>query len=66
VYWVHIEFVYGRLHILPRQGVGIPFATLGLLLITASMLLLAFLKQQWDRKSRERARLRVHPAGASA
>ena len=66
VYWVHIEFVYGRLHVLPRQAVGIGGATLGLLGITSAMVLLALAKQQWDRKSREKARLRAQPAGASA
>ena len=30
VYWVHIEFVYGRLSILPKHGVGIRTASLGL------------------------------------
>jgi uncharacterized membrane protein len=66
VYWVHIEFVYGRLHILPRNGVGIGIASLGLLGITLAMVLLASIKQQWDRKTREKNRLLVYPAGASA
>jgi len=47
VYWVHIEFVYGRLHILPRRGLGIAGASLGLLTITLSMLLLAYLRSKW-------------------
>ena len=41
VYWVHIEFVYGGLSILPKRGVGIATATLGLLAIFIAMTLLA-------------------------
>jgi len=47
VYWVHIEFVYGRLHVLPRRGMGIVGASLGLLGITVAMLLLAYLRGKW-------------------
>jgi len=38
VYWVHIEFVYGRLSILPKGRSGIAAATAGLCLIFAAML----------------------------
>ena len=48
VYWVHLEFVYGRLHILPRHALGIPGASLGLLAITSAMLLLAYLRAKWS------------------
>jgi uncharacterized membrane protein len=41
VYWVHIEFVYGRFSILPKRSVSIPVATLGLLGIFLAMLLLS-------------------------
>lgn len=41
VYWVHIEFVYGRFSILQKNMETIPMATLGLLIITASMVLLS-------------------------
>lgn len=41
VYWVHIEFVYGGLSILPKRGVGIETATIGLAVIFVSMTLLA-------------------------
>jgi uncharacterized membrane protein len=41
VYWVHIEFVYGRFSILPKHAVGIRTASLGLLTIFLSMLLLS-------------------------
>lgn len=41
VYWVHFEFVYGGLSILPKRGVDIATATLGLLVIFTAMTLLA-------------------------
>src|SRR5258708_34167398 len=44
VYWVHIDFVYGRASILPKHCVGIWTASLGLLTIFLAMLLLAFLR----------------------
>jgi uncharacterized membrane protein len=44
VYWVHLEFVYGRASILPKHSVGIRAASLGLLTISLAMLLLAFLR----------------------
>ena len=44
VYWVHIEFVYGRFSILPKHSVGFRTASLGLLTIFLAMLLLAFLR----------------------
>jgi len=44
VYWVHIEFVYGRVSILPKHAVGIGTASLGLLVITLAMLALAYVR----------------------
>jgi hypothetical protein len=44
VYWVHIEFVYGRLSILPKRAVDIPAASLGLLTVFISMVLLSVLR----------------------
>ncbi len=41
VYWVHIEFVYGRFSILPKRMMSIRAATLGLLAIFLAMLLLS-------------------------
>jgi uncharacterized membrane protein len=41
VYWVHIEFVYGRLSIVPKHAVGIRTASVGLLAIFLAMLLLS-------------------------
>jgi uncharacterized membrane protein len=41
VYWVHIEFVYGRFSILTKSGRGIFGATVGLLIIFIAMTALA-------------------------
>jgi hypothetical protein len=50
VYWVHIEFVYGRLSILPKRQCGIGKATAGLLVIFAAMLGLSVLRTKWKEK----------------
>jgi uncharacterized membrane protein len=44
VYWVHIEFVYGRVSILPKHRMGIGGATGGLVVITLAMLGLAYVR----------------------
>jgi uncharacterized membrane protein len=44
VYWVHIEFVYGRLSILPKHAMTISGASVGLLTISLAMLLLAYVR----------------------
>jgi hypothetical protein len=44
VYWVHIEFVYGRFTILPRRSEGVAGASLGLLTISLAMLALSLLR----------------------
>ena len=44
VYWVHIEFVYGRVSILPKHAVGIRTASFGLLTVFLVMLLLSVLR----------------------
>ena len=44
VYWVHIEFVYGRFSILPKGQCGILKASLGLLTIFLAMLLLSLIR----------------------
>jgi len=51
VYWVHIEFVYGRFSILPKRSVGIGRASLGLLTITLMMLALSLLRTRVDWKA---------------
>lgn len=47
VYWVHIEFVYGRFSILPKRVQNISMASLGLLTIFLAMLLLSVLRTRW-------------------
>jgi hypothetical protein len=44
VYWVHIEFVYGRVSILPKHKMTIGGASVGLLVISLSMLALAYIR----------------------
>jgi uncharacterized membrane protein len=53
VYWVHIEFVYGRVSILPKHSEGIAGASAGLLAITLAMLALAYVRthfKEWTKK----------------
>jgi fucose 4-O-acetylase-like acetyltransferase len=53
VYWVHIEFVYGRFSILPKGQCSIAKATAGLIVIFAAMLALSLLRTRWKgRKAR--------------
>ena len=53
VYWVHIEFVYGRFTILTKQAQSIWTATLGLLVIFAGMLLLSIARTKAKGHGRE-------------
>ena len=48
VYWVHIEFVYGRVSILPKRAEGIAGASAGLLIIFLAMLGLAYIRTHWN------------------
>jgi uncharacterized membrane protein len=50
VYWVHIEFVYGRLSILPKGKCGVELATAGLAVIFVAMLGLSVAWTQWKSK----------------
>jgi len=53
VYWAHVEFVYGRFSILPRASEGIGMATLGFLIITTAMVLLAVARASWKKRGPE-------------
>ena len=53
VYWVHIEFVYGRFSILPKRAQDIRTASIGLLVIFLAMLLLSFLRTRWKGRGGE-------------
>jgi uncharacterized membrane protein len=50
VYWVHIEFVYGRFSILPKRRCGALKATAGLMTIFLAMLALSLLKTRWKKR----------------
>ncbi len=50
VYWVHIEFVYGRFSILPKRQMSIPAATLGLLTIFSAMVTLSLIRTRWKKR----------------
>lgn len=60
VYWVHIEFVYGRFCILKRQGMGIFGATLGLIGIAVAMYLLALFVGRWEADRRAKSKELSH------
>ena len=47
VYWVHIEFVYGRVSILPKRSQSVGGASVGLLIIFLAMLALSRLRTMW-------------------
>jgi hypothetical protein len=53
VYWVHIEFVYGRVSILPKHAVGIWTASFGLLTIFLAMLILAYVRTRMKGRGAE-------------
>jgi len=55
VYWVHIELVYGRFSILHKRAQDIRTASLGLLVIFLSMVLLSVLRTEMKGRS-------THPA----
>ncbi len=64
VYWVHIEFVYGRFSILPKRVQTIAGASRGLLEIFLFMLLLSLVRTRIDWKKIEWKKMirRVQPA----
>jgi uncharacterized membrane protein len=53
VYWVHIEFVYGRFSILPKRAQTIPMATLGLAIIFVAMVLLSLARMRMKGRGAE-------------
>ncbi|MBZ5528752.1 MAG: DUF1624 domain-containing protein [Acidobacteriia bacterium] len=52
VYWVHIEFVYGGMSILPKGKCTIARATAGLAVIFLAMLALSWARTRWSRSKR--------------
>lgn len=65
VYWVHIEFVYGRLSILPKHAVDIRTASYGLLTIFLSMVILSVLRTKLKGRGAEALAWFYRPAKAS-
>ena len=53
VYWVHIEFVYGRFSILTKRAQTIPMATLGLTIIFVAMVLLSLARTRFKGRGAE-------------
>ncbi len=50
VYWVHIEFVYGRISILPKHAQSVFGASVGLMIIFLMMLSLSVARTSWKRR----------------
>lgn len=50
VYWLHIEFVYGRFSILAKRSQSIPMATAGILVIFAAMVAVAAIRNRVKRR----------------
>jgi uncharacterized membrane protein len=68
VYWVHIEFVYGRFSILQKGAQSIAMATFGLLIVTVAMVLLSVARTRWKGNGAEVVawlRRAVQPAARS-
>ena len=66
VYWVHIEFVYGRFSILPKRGCSIPKATIGLFVIFLAMLALSMLRTRYKKGTIKVSQPQAQPASAPA
>jgi len=64
VYWVHIEFVYGRFSLLPKRSESILTASRGLLEIFLFMLILSLVRTRidWKKINWKRMTRRVQPA----
>ncbi len=64
VYWVHIEFVYGRFSILPKRVQTVPGASWGLFEITVFMVILSLVRTRIDWKKIKSKMMirRVQPA----
>ena len=65
VYWVHIEFVYGRFSILPKGHCSLLKATGGLLIIFTAMVALSVLRTRWKKRRATVLRSTQPPAAAT-
>jgi uncharacterized membrane protein len=61
VYWVHIEFVYGRFSILPKRQCSILQASAGLLIIFLAMLVLSLARTWWKNRQAQTQKAAVAP-----
>jgi uncharacterized membrane protein len=59
VYWVHIEFVYGRFSLLPKRAETIPTATRGFIEITLFMLIISLIRTRIDWKKIDWEHLKI-------
>jgi uncharacterized membrane protein len=66
VYWVHIEFVYGRFSILPKGKCSALKATGGLIAIFLAMLLLSLARTNWKKWRAKAARKNLAASAATA
>jgi hypothetical protein len=66
VYWVHIEFVYGRFSILPKGQCSLLKATAGLLIIFVAMVALSVWRTRWKKRRAMVLRTSQAPAAATA
>jgi uncharacterized membrane protein len=66
VYWIHIEFVYGRFSILPKGQCSVARASAGLLTIFLAMLALSLVRTRWNKKPATVSRARSAPVAAPA
>jgi uncharacterized membrane protein len=62
VYWVHLDFVYGRLSILPKRAVDVRTASFGVVTIFFAMLLLSVVRTTLKKAQVENTRLLQSPA----
>jgi uncharacterized membrane protein len=62
VYWVHIEFVYGRFSILPKHKCSVLQASIGLLIIYLAMLALSLLRTNWKNRHAKAQKPAAAPA----
>jgi len=66
VYWVHIEFVYGRFSILPKGQCSALKATAGLLTIILAMVLLSIGRTTWKKRKLKASRRGLAVTAATA
>jgi len=66
VYWLHIEFVYGRFSILAKRAQSIPMATAGILVIFAVMVAVAAIRNRVKGRGIGALAFWRRPAGVTA